>query len=111
MISGSDKLTDLWAAERSEKNQSYVGQGCFFSLAGLHCFCLYEKAHILLQKSSNSAVPLDMVLLQGIAEQRQFLRVINAFNAPLSWLRVLKYMEELSPKTRQVAHYPNTPCN
>jgi hypothetical protein len=41
--------------------------------------------------------------LQGVAEQRQALQVMNAFNAPLSWLRVLKYMEELSPKTRQVS--------
>jgi hypothetical protein len=39
--------------------------------------------------------------LQGISDVRQNLQFINAFNAPLSWLRVLKYMEELSPKTRQ----------
>mmetsp|Transcript_16910 Transcript_16910/g.35743 ORF Transcript_16910/g.35743 Transcript_16910/m.35743 type:complete len:201 (+) Transcript_16910:384-986(+) len=39
---------------------------------------------------------------QGISDVRQFLQFINAFNAPLSWLRVLKYLEELSPKTRQL---------
>ncbi len=31
------------------------------------------------------------------------MQVVNAFNAPLSWLRVLKYMEALSPKTRQAS--------
>jgi hypothetical protein len=40
---------------------------------------------------------------QGIADQQQFVQSINAFNAPLSWLRLLKYMEALSPKTRQVS--------
>ncbi len=41
--------------------------------------------------------------MQGISDVRQSLQFINAFNAPLSWLRVLKYMEELSPKTRQAS--------
>ena len=44
-----------------------------------------------------------MHLGQGIADQQQFVQSINAFNAPLSWLRLLKYMEALSPKTRQVS--------
>lgn len=39
---------------------------------------------------------------QGIADQQQSVQSINAFNAPLSWLRLLKYLEALSPKTRQV---------
>jgi hypothetical protein len=41
--------------------------------------------------------------VQGISDQQQFVQTINAFNAPLSWLRLLKYMEAISPKTRQVA--------
>jgi hypothetical protein len=32
------------------------------------------------------------------------MQFINAFNAPLSWLRVIKYLEALSPTTRQVIH-------
>ena len=42
-------------------------------------------------------------LVQGIADQQQFVQSVNAFNAPLSWLRLLKYMEALSPKTRQAS--------
>jgi hypothetical protein len=40
---------------------------------------------------------------QGLSDLQQFVQVVNAFNAPLSWLRVLKYMEALSPKTRQAS--------
>lgn len=78
--------------------------------------CLYDRISLPkrtfcgrkgFSESLSSAVNPNVVLLQGIAEQRQFLQVINAFNAPLSWLRVLKYMEELSPKTRQVVHHPS----
>ncbi len=41
---------------------------------------------------------------QGVTDLRQFMQFVNAFNAPLSWLRVIKYLEALSPSTRQVRH-------
>ena len=33
---------------------------------------------------------------------RQVVQFSNAFNAPLSWLRMLNYLEAISPRTRQL---------
>ena len=45
---------------------------------------------------------MSSCICQGISDLRQTMQFINAFNAPLSWLRVIKYLEALSPTTRQV---------
>jgi hypothetical protein len=59
--------------------------------------------HLVITLYANSFFFLDLGLFcQGVSDLRQFMQLVNAFNAPLSWLRVIKYMEALSPNTRQV---------
>ncbi len=45
---------------------------------------------------------MPRILSPPAPSRAQYVKFFNAFNAPLSWLRALSYLEAISPRTRQL---------